>query len=122
MAKKVAQTTLGGMSISVTDNSEEVQRALKNAIERALWSIGATAEGHAKEVITQENRIEFGRMRDSIAHVEDETSTVFGTNVEYAIYQELGTRYIRPAKFLTRAATEHNSEYKQIVKQSLENA
>lgn len=122
MAKKVAQTTLGGMSISVTDNSEEVQRALKNAIDRALWSIGATAEGHAKDIITALGRVDTGRMRDSIAHVEDDTSTVFGTNVDYAIFQELGTVDIRPAKFLTRAATEHNSEYKQIVKQSLENA
>lgn len=112
-----------GVEITLTDNSPEVKAALKNAIARALRDIGEEAETNAKQVIIQEQRVHTGRMFNSIAHREGEDFTAVGTDVEYAIYQELGTsRGISPARFLTRAATEHTEKYKEIVKESLENA
>ena len=112
-----------GVEIILTDNSPDVKAALKNAIARALFAIGEEAETNAKQVIIQEQRVDTSRMLNSIAHREGEDFTAVGTDVEYAIYQELGTsRGISPARFLTRAATEHTEKYKEIVKESLENA
>lgn len=112
-----------GVEIEVTDNCPEIQAALRNAIARALFAIGEEAETNAKQVIIEEQRVDTGRMLNSIAHREGEDFTAIGTDVEYAIYQELGTsRGIKPAKFLTRAATEHTERYKELVKDSLENA
>ena len=112
-----------GISIRLDDHSPEVKEALKNAIERGLWSIGATAEGYAKDVITEAGRVDTGRMRASVSHMEGDNFTAIGTNVEYAPYHEMGTsRGIKAIHFLRRAATEHTDEYKQLMQESLENA
>lgn len=50
-------------------------------------------------------------------------SVYIGTNVEYAPYHELGTtKGIKAIHFLRRAATEHTDEYRDLMKNSLENA
>lgn len=112
-----------GVEIKLEDHSPEVLDALKNAIERGLFAVGEEAETYAKGVITEEGRVDTGRMLNSISHREGEDFTAIGTDVEYAIYQELGTsRGIRPAKFLTRAVTENMDRYRAILKESLKNA
>ena len=112
-----------GVEIKLEDHSQEVLDALKNAIERGLFAVGEEAETYAKGVITEEGRVDTGRMLNSISHREGEDFTAIGTDVEYAIYQELGTsRGIRPAKSLTRAVTENLDRYRTILKDSLENA
>lgn len=108
-----------GIQIELTDNSPEVLAALKNAIGRALWSVGATAEGYAKAGAP----VDTGRLRNSITHQEQAQSTTIGSNVEYAAAQELGTsRGIRPKHYLRNAVANHDAEYKGIIKDSLTNA
>ena len=128
MAKQLPTTNLGGFSISISssigeDNTKIVLAALKNAKARGLKAIGETAEGYAKDVIIDEQRVDTGNMLNSISHKEAEDYTEVGTAVEYAKYQELGTsRGIKPARFLTRAATEHIAEYRALMEDSLKNA
>lgn len=108
------------IKITIHDNSPEVLAALDKAIYRALWAIGAAAEGHAKEY---ETRVDTGRLRNSITHQEEGNTTAIGTNVEYAIFHELGTSSgIEPLHFLKNAVANHTAEYKNILKESLKNA
>lgn len=102
------------MEIEIKDNSEEVLSAVEKAMINALHRIGARAEGFAKKLAP----VATGRLRNSITYAvaKDETAVYVGTNVEYAIYQELGTsRGIKPKKFLTKAATEHTGTYSNII-------
>lgn len=128
MAKQLPTTNLGGFSVNISssignNNTKIVLAALKNAKARGLKAIGETAEGHAKDVIIDEQRVDTGNMLNSINHKETEDYTEVGTAVEYAKYQELGTsRGIKPARFLTRAATEHTEEYHALMENSLKNA
>ena len=110
------------MTIHSKDNTEEILTELNKAMQRGLWAIGAAAEGHAKNVITSEGRVDTGTMRNSVTHVEDDEATYIGTNVEYAPYNELGTVNMRGIHFLSRAASEHTDEYGDLMKDSLENA
>lgn len=104
--------------IEIKDKSPEVLTAAATAIKRALWAMGAKAEGYAK----QNAPVDTGRLRNSITHQEEETATVIGTNVEYAAAQELGTsRGVRAKHYLRDAVADHADEYKAIVKQSMEN-
>lgn len=106
------------IQVQITDNAPEVLAALPTAIARALWSMGATAEGHAKHNAP----VDTGRLRNSITHQESDKETVIGSNVEYAAAQELGTsRGIRPKHYLKDAVANHTEEYKGIVKESLAN-
>ena len=106
------------IQVQITDNAPEVLAALPIAIQRALWAMGDTAEGHAKSNAP----VDTGRLRNSITHKEDASTSVIGTNVEYAAAQELGTsRGIRPKHYLKDAVANHTEEYKGIVKESLAN-
>ena len=105
--------------VEITDNSPEVIAGVKNAIARALWSIGATAEGYAK---ANETRVDTGRLRNSITHTEGENYTAIGTNVEYAAAHELGTSHgITPLHFLLNAVANHMGEWKDITIDSMKN-
>ena len=75
------------------DNSAEVLRELDSKIEAALEACGNQAVSHAKQNITQAGRVDTGAMRNSISHQVDagDKSVYIGTNIEYAIYHELGT-------------------------------
>ena len=122
MANVIAYNGLG-IDVEIADHSPEVLAALKNAVARALHAIGEEAETYAKQVVIEEQRVDTGNMLNSISHREGEDFTAIGTDVEYAMYQELGTsRGIKPAKFLTRSVMEHTERYKELVKESLENA
>lgn len=103
--------------ITVEDNSKKVLSEFKAGIAKALEEIGITAEGYAKLKCP----VDTGNLRNSIAHSagNDGNSEYIGTNVEYAPYQELGTKYAVGKHFLKDAAGNHGGEYKQIVKNSL---
>ena len=104
--------------IEITDNSPEVLNAVKIAVKRGLIAMGATAEGYAKAGAP----VDTGRLRNSITHQETADATVIGTNVEYAAAQELGTsRGIRPKHYLRNAVANHPGEYKEIIKNSMQN-
>ena len=105
------------MSYTYKDNTDEVLSALEKAKKRGLEAIGLVAEGHAKKITP----VDTGRLRNSISHATDDEAAYIGTNVEYAPYVELGARGRKPVHMLTRAATEHKAEYKQIMENALKN-
>lgn len=136
-------------NVNFTDNSKKVLLAMAKAKERGLEAVGMTAEGHAKEVITNAGAVDTGRLRNSITWAtkgRENTSYTYkdkagksytekigggvkedevyiGTNVEYAAGIELGThRKAGAVHFLQQAATNHTEEYKKIIELSLENA
>ena len=102
------------IEVEVLDNSEEVWKALDNAIKRGLIAIGQNAVTHAQEYVKQEGRIDTGNMRGSIEHNEGENVTVIGSNVYYTVFQELGTiRGIAPAYFLPVLQKQFSIQYNQ---------
>ena len=117
---------MAGNSIVFTDNLQEVLRALDGAIETGLVKIGAAAQGYAKDLTP----VRTGILRDSIG-VEvkkDEKAAYIGTMVDrfpkkpYGQYVELGARGRPGVHMLQRAASEHGSEYKQIMEDAMKNA
>ena len=79
---------LGGVIFS--DYSQQVLSELHDAVLRALERIGMKAEGYAIDLAPPG---ETGNLANSISHAVDdgEQSVYIGSNLEYAIYQELGT-------------------------------
>ena len=106
------------MSYTYKDNTDEVLAALERAKKRGLEAIGLTAEGYAKK----DTPVDTGRLRNSISHATDDEAAYIGTNVEYAPYVELGARGRPGVHMLQRAASEHGSEYKQIMEDAMKNA
>ena len=72
----------------------------------------------------QNSPVDTGRLRASILpEVRGEGNNVLGvvgSNVEYAPYQELGTRYIKPRKFLTNAFNDSENAINQRFQRALD--
>ena len=109
-----------GMTIEVKVNNvdavlEDTQRKKKTA----LLKCGAAWESYTK----QGAPVDTGRLRNSITHeMEGDDTVAVGSDVDYGIYQELGTsRGIKGKRFLTNAGKLHIDEYAQIIANEFNN-
>ena len=103
------------MDFSISaDNSGAVAEALTDACARAMEICGGKAETYAKKYCP----VDTGRLRNSITHQVESNgkAVIIGTNVEYAPFVELGTRYMGEEPYLRPALENHMNEYKQIIK------
>lgn len=133
------------MEIEVADHSNEIGKELRAALLRALERCGTQAEGYAKDLASYDT----SRLKNSITHQvnDNEMSVIIGTDVEYGVYQELGTgiyaegdggrptpwvyqdekgnwHYTRGNKahpFLKPALADHTQTYKNIFEDELKN-
>ena len=138
----------GNDSVRIVDHTEEVLKATREAAIKALEAVGTQAESHAVRNIKSAQRVKTGRLSGSITHIVEpsEPAVYVGTNVEYAIYNEVGTgiyasegngrktpwayvddegkghwtRGMKPIHFLRDAVSDHKDEYSKIIKQTLE--
>ena len=101
------------------DNINAILEETQAHKERALTKCGAAWESYAK----QGAPVDTGRLRNSMTHELEGSDTVaIGSNIDYAIYQELGTsRGIRPKLFLTNAGRNHIDEYISIISNEFNN-
>lgn len=109
----------GGFEV-VSDNTGQVVGAISSALERGLEEVGLVAEGAAKGLCP----VDTGRLRNSITHqvVGGEKAVYVGTNVEYARYVEFREdvhHATGQAHYLRDAATNHASEYEQVIRSAL---
>lgn len=135
------------MTVDFKDNSQAVLAAFHQAVEKGLEECGLVAEGYAKNLVPSPGKTGTGRLKNDINHkvIMDEPACYIGTDVEYAIYQEMGTgQYYpggrptpwvykdakgnwhwtrgNPAKpFLKPAVADHAKQYRQIIEMELKN-
>ena len=135
--------------VEVIDNSELIKNATDAQIEAALTACGLQAEGYAKSNLTAAGRRGEGILINSVTNtvrVEKDRATAYvGTDVEYAVYHEVGTgiyteggggrqtpwsykdrhgewhtpRGLKPTHFLKNAIADHVEEYKAIIESHL---
>lgn len=110
------------------DNTGAIKAALGQAYENALERIGMKAENYAKNkcpVGTPESTgipgYIGGTLRNSITYAVSGDKVYIGSNVEYAPYVESGTSRQKARPYLRPAATEHGSEYREILQDALKN-
>lgn len=103
-------------NFEVEDHTEEVLDGIEQAKARALEKIGLVAEGYAKRLCP----VDTGRLRNSITHTTDDEAAYIGTNVEYAVYVEMGTVNTPAQPYLKPAAADHMERYRNILKSELQ--
>lgn len=95
---------------------DEAKVMSTEACMKALEICGQRWENHARDYAP----VDTGRLKNSIEHhPEGDDTMVIQTNVEYAIYQELGTSRQSGTPFLRPAGENHISEYKNIIETEL---
>ena len=93
-----------------------------NVLKRAaLSAIGAQCAGYAQMLAP----VDTGRLRNSITWTTNqslgcpEDAVCVGSNVEYAVYQEMGTSKTTAQPYLRPAVEGHMDEYKAIAEKIL---
>ena len=103
-------------NFEVEDHTEEVLDSIERAKARALEKIGLVAEDYAKRLCP----VDTGGLRNSITHTTDDEAAYIGTNVEYAVYVEMGTVNTPAQPYLKPAAADHMEKYRSILKSELQ--
>jgi HK97 gp10 family phage protein len=89
--------------------ASRVDKALSNVVKKAAFGI----EARAKQLAP----VDTGLLRNSIqTKIEGPLKATVGTNVEYAEYQEFGTRHQKGKPFLTPAADEEKGDFQKSVR------
>lgn len=135
------------MNIEFHDNSKEVLASMQESALRVLEKCGQVAEGYAKRLAPSPGKTGTGQLRNDISHKLDpnEPAVQIGCNVEWGIYQELGTGKYYPGgrptpwvyqddngnwhwtagnpaqPFIKPAVADHAREYIQIIESELKN-
>ena len=88
------------MSVQVKVNGD-AKKAVKNGINQCVLKTAVAVANHAKTLAP----VDTGNLRGSIDYaMESNNTAIVGTNLEYAIYQEFGTRKMAAQPFLRPAA------------------
>jgi HK97 gp10 family phage protein len=91
------------MSASVTykDYSKKIVDAVKAGIPGALEVAAVNITSKAKDLAP----VDTGNLRNSISYRPGDKSNemIVGANAPYAVYQEYGTRYMKPQPFMRPA-------------------
>ena len=117
---------------------DDIIKLKDEAVKRALETIGIQVQNYATALCPHDT----GRLEGSITYATvsnhseprapagggddvgsapDDKSVVIGTRVNYAAYVEYGTsRYPHPRPFLKPAFMDHQTEYKQIIEENLQ--
>lgn len=98
------------------DNFDQVKQLSDEAVARALEQCGALWESNVKQL----SPVDTGRLRNSIEHHAESTNKmIVATDVEYAIYQEMGTRYQHGTPFIKPSGENNVTTFKQIIENEL---
>lgn len=97
-----------------------IEPALRAAMQREVKIAAVNIERGAK----QRAPVDTGRLRNSITHeiTEGGLNAQVGSNVEYAPFQEFGTRRTRAQPFLFPAFEEERPRYMDRLKRALSKA
>ena len=115
------------------NNSEEIIGYMQEQLETALMTIGAEAEGYAKD----DCPVDTGRLRNSInwatntgsgdgddapQGTPDKNTVYIGTNVEYGVYVEYGDMKHEVGKkhFLRDAMANNGDYFKDLIRAALD--
>lgn len=98
-------------TVELVDNSDIIREATKEAIERGLVAVGMAAESRAKMACP----VDTGRLRNSITNAVKGDTVYIGTNVEYAVYVEMGTVHTPAQPYLRPAVENHVDSYRNIL-------
>jgi len=110
------------VELSDVDNFAEKMRTLDDSVQSCVQDtivqVGEQVKAYAQELAP----IRTGRLMQSITLqvIYKRVVKVPSIGVPYAMYQELGTRYISPKYFLTRAIADNATSFMHIILAALQ--
>ncbi len=102
------------MSVQVKNNLLRINAQLEKALSQLVRKTALSIEARAKSLCA----VDTGLLRNSITTtIESPTKATVSTNIEYAPYQEFGTRHQKGKAFMTPAADAEKKEFEKHVRE-----
>lgn len=93
-----------------TNNLPRLSTQIEKALSQLIRKTGFSIEARAKTLCP----VDTGRLRNSITtRIDGPLKVTVGTNVEYAQYQEFGTRHQKGKPFMTPAVDAEMKEFQK---------
>jgi HK97 gp10 family phage protein len=130
----MTEFSLTGLATFLTEAMVEMDHAKHEALEKAAKivedgskkAIGTyefgwppLAESTLEKKAADTPLLETGELRDSIRHEVDGDTARIGSDLDYALYQEVGTSRIPPRSFLMQSAVHHRDEIVQEIGETM---
>lgn len=97
-------------------NRRAVVAEMHRKLDRKMRAIGTIVVNNVKLEIRSNGLIDTGRLINSITYLVESGAVYIGTNVEYAVFLELGTINIRPYSFLRNGALKSKAQIVGVLK------
>lgn len=104
--------------LKVVSHKEETIEAMLEQLQGALEGIGSDASSTAAQKGVCP--IDTGNLRNSIGFAVVEKTVYIGTNVDYALVQEVGGSHIKGHHYLQFGISAHKEEYKNMIQEALD--
>lgn len=92
---------------------------LRNSLTYAIAGEQPVTSTYKANSADNSGNIREGRYEGSTTKQGNEKAVYIGTNVEYAVYQELGSTKTQAQPFIKPAIVDHKDEYKRIIEKGL---
>jgi len=101
------------MSVQVKNNLLRINAQIEKALSQVIRKTAFSIEARAKSLCP----VDTGVLRNSITtKIHSPMKATVGTNVEYAPYQEFGTRHQKGKPFMTPAVDAEKKEFEKAVR------
>ena len=99
----------------VRDMLNEHAKHIAENIAKGVAEAGEIVKGEAKDRAPKRT----GALKDSITSVASGNTAIIGTNIEYGIYQELGTYKMAARPYLVPALKNNEDKIKETIKNAV---
>ncbi len=100
---------------SVRDMLSERAEQIAENIAKGVAEAGEIVKGEAKHLAP----VDTGALKDSITSVASGNTAIVGTNIEYGIYQEMGTYKMAAQPYLVPALKNKENEVRETIKNAV---
>lgn len=110
------------MSLQFKDYSESIKRKMEAAQLQALKNYGENWKKIVRRIIKEKGIYDTGRLHDSMDYKinQQKKEITTGTDVPYAIFNELGTYRMKARPFLQPSVEEANGGFAEIIRQEVD--
>lgn len=101
--------------VTFTDNTAEFMERVERGIDNGMKELGERVAQRAKEHCP----VDTGRLQESITSTANGKTVTVGSDVEYAVYVELGTCKMRAQPYLRPALEECGGDAIEVLRESI---
>ena len=110
------------INVEIKDNSNKIRAGFEKGMEAALIKVGEAGRDNVRNIVEAKHIYDTGELYRTIGFNIRKPTVDVGSPKNYAVYQELGTRYISPRPFIQPGIMDNIEQYKSIIADTIKSS